>query len=61
MTAEPSRPPAKRVTGADYCVMDTSPTLRTGSEEEMSKPVGGIVLGEMMWLVAWCVRGCFGC
>ena len=23
--------------------------------------VGGVVVGEMMRLVAWCVHGCFGC
>ena len=23
--------------------------------------VGGVVVGEMMQLVAWCVHGCYGC
>ena len=23
--------------------------------------VGSVVVGKMMWLVAWCVHGCFGC
>ena len=22
---------------------------------------GGVVVGGMMWLVDWCVHGCFGC
>ena len=27
---------------------------------DVQTSVGGIVLGEMIQLVAWCVRGCFG-
>ena len=28
---------------------------------DVQTSVGGVVVGEMMQLVAWCVHGCYGC
>ena len=28
---------------------------------DVQTSIGGVVVGEIMQLVAWCVHGCYGC